>query len=177
VQKAAGSLTAVVEMDREVAVASIVAAEAPNAPFEAQKAQAVVTRSFLAASRARHGGFDFCDTTHCQFLRDPPPDNSLPARAAKSTSNLVITYEGRPIAALYSADCGGQTRTPADAGWKDEPYPYFSVECPVHGNPSGHRIGYCQRGGAKMAKHGSTFREILARYFPAVEISATERSR
>ncbi len=37
-----GSLLAIVEMDRETAVGSIVAAEAPDAPLEAQKAQAGV---------------------------------------------------------------------------------------------------------------------------------------
>ena len=47
-----GELLAVVAMDRETAVASIVAAEmAENAPLEALKAQAVATRSFLAGSR------------------------------------------------------------------------------------------------------------------------------
>src|SRR5207253_1749441 len=40
-------LVAIVEMDRETAVASIVASESPGSPFEAQKAQAVVSRSFL----------------------------------------------------------------------------------------------------------------------------------
>ena len=48
------ALTAIVEMDREQAVASIVAAESPpGAPMEAQKAQAVVARSFLAAAHGR----------------------------------------------------------------------------------------------------------------------------
>ena len=68
-----GELLAVVSMDRETAVASIVAAEmAESSPMEALKAQAVATRSFLAAG-ARHQDFDFCDTTHCQFLKSPPP--------------------------------------------------------------------------------------------------------
>ena len=45
-----GELLAVVAMDRETAVASIVAAEMmESAPIEALKAQAVATRSFLAA--------------------------------------------------------------------------------------------------------------------------------
>jgi len=67
-----GVLLAVVSMDRETAVASIVAAEMPaSAPLEALKAQAVVARSFLVAG-GRHVGYDFCDTTHCQFLRSRP---------------------------------------------------------------------------------------------------------
>lgn len=171
------SLVAIVEMDREVAVASIVGAEAPDAPLEAQKAQAVVTRSFLAASRARHDGFDFCDTTHCQFLREPQAPRSTPGQVVAATRGLALAYQGRPFAALYSADCGGRTRTPEDAGWRAEPYPYFAVECPVRGAVSGHRIGYCQRGAAEMAKRGSLFREILAHFFPATEIVELERKR
>ena len=66
-------LRVVVIMAIETAVASIVAAESPpHAPLEALKAQAVATRSFLLAGKGRHRGFDFCDTTHCQFLRSPP---------------------------------------------------------------------------------------------------------
>src|SRR4029077_12872728 len=48
----AGHLLAIVTMDRETAVASIVAAESTSeTPIEALKAQAVATRSYLAASR------------------------------------------------------------------------------------------------------------------------------
>jgi stage II sporulation protein D len=166
-----GHLLAVVAMDRENAVASIVAAESPPAaPLEARKAQAVVARSFLIASHNRHEGFDFCDTTHCQFLRESPPPGSPSASAAEQTRDLVVAYQGRAIAALYSANCGGKTRTLDEAGWNAEAYPYFAVECPVRGQVAGHRIGMCQEGAAQMARNGKTFREILAHYFPATSI-------
>src|SRR6185312_3098997 len=72
------SLSPVVTMDIETAVVSIVAAEySYGTPIEALKAQAVASRSYLIASGRRHGThFDFCDTTHCQFLREPPEDSS-----------------------------------------------------------------------------------------------------
>lgn len=166
-----GHLLAIVKMELENAVASIVAAESPpSAPLEARKAQAVVARSFLVAAHGRHEGFDFCDTTHCQFLRESPPSGSLSAKAASETRSLVVAYEGRPIPALYSANCGGRTRTLADAGWNEEAYPYFAVDCPVKGAVAGHRIGMCQEGAAQMARKGKTFREILALYFPATTI-------
>lgn len=166
-----GHLLAIVKMELEVAVASIVAAESPpSAPLEARKAQAVVARSFLTAARGRHQGFDFCDTTHCQFIREPPPPESPSAKATADTRDLVIVYQGRPVAALYSANCGGKTRTLAEAGWNQEPYPYFAVDCPVRGKVAGHRIGMCQEGSASMARNGKTFREILGLYFPATTI-------
>jgi stage II sporulation protein D len=168
-------LVAIVEMDRETAVASIVAAESPGSPFEAQKTQAVVSRSFLTAARGRHPGFDFCDTTHCQFMREPPAAGAAARRAQEATNGLALTYQGRTVAALYSADCGGHTRTLEGAGWRVEGYPYFGVECPVRGDISGHRIGLCQAGAAEMARRGSTFRQILAHYFPATLIEAIEK--
>ena len=74
IKSSAGTLSAIVAMNRETAVASVVAAENPSdTPFEALKAQAVAARSYFVASRGRHHDFDFCDTTHCQFLREPPP--------------------------------------------------------------------------------------------------------
>jgi stage II sporulation protein D len=123
-------LLAIVTMDRETAVASIVAAEGPpGAGIEARKAQAVVARSFLAAAHGRHDGFDFCDTTHCQFLREAPQPNSPVATAALQTNGLHLTYEGQTFPAMYSRSCGGHTHTLASLGLPTINYPYYSVAC------------------------------------------------
>ncbi len=130
IKPAAGTLTAIVSMDRETALASVVAAEsAPEAPFEALKAQAVAARSYLVAGRGRHHDFDFCDTTHCQFLREPPDPGSAAARAVAATRDLVLAYDSHPLAAMYTRSCAGRTHTPADVGLSRSAYPYFSVEC------------------------------------------------
>jgi peptidoglycan hydrolase-like amidase len=160
-------VVAVIAMNIETAVASIVAAESPpGSGIESLKAQAVVARSYLMAARGRHPHSDFCDTTHCQFLRDPPPRSSLAARAAEATEGMVLQYEGRVIEALYSADCGGTTRARASG-----PYPYFAVACPVRTTAvSGHRLGLCQVGAASMARAGATWIDILRHYFPAAAV-------
>ncbi len=154
----------VVTMDLETAVASIVAAESPpGAPIESLKAQAVVARSFLVAARGRHAHADFCDTTHCQFLREPPLPSSLAALAARATAGIVLRYGGRTIPALYSADCGGSTRE-----FLSEAYPYFAIACPVRsGAVAGHRLGLCQQGAAAKARTGASWLDILRLYFPA----------
>ena len=125
-----GELEAVVSIDRETAVASIVSAEMDeSSPVEALKAQAVATRSFLAAG-ARHPDFDFCDSTHCQFLKTPPASNSRVSFAVQATRGLVIQYRGRPLAALYSSRCGGHTRSLSDVHLDPgDGYPYYSVPC------------------------------------------------
>jgi stage II sporulation protein D len=128
-------LVVIVAMGLETAVASIVAAESPpQAPREALKAQAVASRSFLLAGKGRHVDFDFCDTTHCQFLRQPPAAGSPAAQAAAETKGLVLAYQGGTFAAMYSASCGGRTHSLKELGIPVHGYPYFAVPC-----------GYCRR--------------------------------
>jgi hypothetical protein len=166
-------LIAVVTMDREFAVASVAAAEMPaSTPLEALKAQAVVARSYYAAAGARHDGYEFCDTTHCQFLREPPRPESPAFRATEETRGLILAFNGKPVAALYSAACGGRTRSRSDLG---SGYPYYSVPCDycrrhTPGMVSGHQLGLCQNGAAGMAQAGASFREILEHYFPATSL-------
>lgn len=174
IQPVEGELLAIVELDRDVATASIVAAESPpGAKLEALKAQATLARSFLAASPARHRHFQFCDTTHCQFLRECPRPGSLAHRATRETQGLMLTSGGQTIAPLYSAACGGRTLDSYESG-----YHYRSVACeyclrharePVRG----HRLGLCQQGAADMARAGATFRQILDHYYPGTAVASS----
>lgn len=131
VQVVGGKLAATVSMDMETAVASVVAAESfPGTPLEALKAQAVAARSYFAAGGGRHGKiFDFCDSTHCQLLRERPADGTPAWRAANETRGLVLAYEGQVFAAMYSASCGGRTHSLQELGMPVRGYPYYPVEC------------------------------------------------
>ena len=135
VESAGGELQAVISMPLETSVASIVAGESsPNANTAALQAQTVVTRSYLAAG-PRHVDsdgprFDFCDTTHCQYLVTPPDPGEPASQAAKATRGMILSYEGDLIRALYSARCGGETRTLEDVGLRRQTYPYYRVSCP-----------------------------------------------
>jgi len=155
----AGELLVIVSMEMEMAVASIVAAESPpHASLEALKAQAVATRSFLIAGKGRHSSFDFCDTTHCQFLRGPQPAGSPAAQAAAATRGLVLAYKGETFAAMYSASCGGRTHSLAELGIQSHGYPYFAVIC-----------AYCRRHPEKWVARISES--------DAAALSSTESSR
>ena len=178
VRRSGAELLAIVEMDRETAVAAIVEAEgAAGLPFEARKAQAVVTRSYLAGAHNRHQGFDFCDTEHCQLLKEPSHSDSAASRAALATREQVLVYKGEVIAAMYSANCGGHTKSLAQTKWEGaaipQPgYPYFSVACPLRGRASGHGVGMCQMGAIEIAQHGYPAGIILGHYFPNTTIEA-----
>lgn len=130
VQASRGEVVPIITMDLETAVASAVRAESGLvAPPEALKAQAVVSRSYFLAGGGRHRDFDFCDLTHCQFVREPPAQDSPAAVATRQTRGLVLTFEGEPFAAMFSRSCGGRTRTPAEVGLPSKGYPYFAVLC------------------------------------------------
>jgi stage II sporulation protein D len=125
-----GRLIAIVQMEVETAVASVVAAETlPDTPLEALKAQAIAARSYLLAGKGRHHDFDFCDTTHCQFLREPPQPGRPAAIATRATRGLILAYEHRVFAAMYTRSCSGRTHTPSELGMPASRYPYFSVAC------------------------------------------------
>jgi peptidoglycan hydrolase-like amidase len=236
-------LEAIVTMPLETAVASVVQAESPaGAGIEALKAQAVAARSFLVARQTSHVDFDFCDTTHCQFLRSPPAFDSPAAQAARATDGLILSWhdeisaQDQTIAAMYARSCGGRTRTLSEIGMKSGGYPYYAVRCVycshhpeiwrrealsetllepgsasshepkterdrlnfnrIHGwgaMPSiaegprdstdadegrwiagrgvGHGIGLCQLGAADMARHGASFAQILAHYYPNTRLA------
>lgn len=130
VRAAAGALEAVVTIDLETAVAAAVAAEMENVEAPAAlEAMAVLARSFYAASPPRHSGYAFCDTTHCQFHRSPVRETHPASLAATRTAGIVTTYQGKTFPPMYSASCGGRTRTAESVGMSPDPYPYFSVEC------------------------------------------------
>jgi peptidoglycan hydrolase-like amidase len=125
-----GVVVPIVNMDLETAVGSVVRAEMTgDTPFEALKAQAIATRSYFVAGGGRHAEFDFCDLTHCQFLREPPTSGTPAANAADETRGMILTHNGKPVAAMFTRSCGGHTRTPQEIGLSASGYPYFPVMC------------------------------------------------
>ena len=137
VRRSGSELLAIVEMDRETAVAAIVEAEgAAGLPFEARKAQAVVTRSYLAGAHNRHQGFDFCDTEHCQLLKGLAHPASAGSRAAAETHGQVLTYKGDVIPAMYSANCGGHTKSLAQTKWEGAAIPAAGLSVFFGGLPA-----------------------------------------
>ena len=98
-------------------------------------------------------------------------------QAGRQTQGLALTHQGKVLAALYSANCGGHTHTLQEAGWNTAEYPFFGVSCPVKGAPQGHGVGLCQRGAMELARQGATFRDILAHFFPATALTWLEAPR
>jgi stage II sporulation protein D len=131
-----GPLRILLTTDREAAVASVVAAEIGGREPEAVKALAVVVRTFVLSHPGRHSneGFDFCDTTHCQFYRGERDAleggaSVVVANAVRATQGQFLTFEGRRVEGYYSAACGGISATPLMVWGGDTDYSYSRVVC------------------------------------------------
>lgn len=128
----------------------VVAAEMPaQFHIEALKAQAVVARTYTIAKMKANGGggcnrhpeADICtDHTHCQawtskeaavanwpFFRQRSYWRKI-VGAVSETKNLVITYQGKLIDAVYHSTCGGSTENSEDV-WSNKVAYLRSVPC------------------------------------------------
>ncbi|MDR3684799.1 MAG: SpoIID/LytB domain-containing protein [Geothrix sp.] len=124
---AQGRLTVVNTLDLETYLRGVVpkemgAWEFPN--LEALKAQAVAARTYAVANRGKRAadGFDMGDTVADQVYGGRDGEQSLTDRAVQETEGLFATYDGKPILALFMADCGGHTTNVADVFGGDAPY-------------------------------------------------------
>ena len=131
-----GPIRILLTTGRELAVASVVAAETGRREPAALMAIAVAVRTFMRFYEGRHmsEGFDFCDTTHCQFYRgeqDLSGGASSPAisRAVLATAGEILIFEGRPIQGYYTAACGGLSATPSMVWGGSTSYPYGRIVC------------------------------------------------
>ena len=106
-----GRLVAVNSVDLEQYVAAVVASEVPPAwPAEVLKAQAVAARTFAVAQKIASGpgarahlGASVLDQVYKNAAHPPPSALA----AAQETAGEVLTWGAAPIAAYFSASCGG----------------------------------------------------------------------
>lgn len=125
VQPADHGLTVVDSLPMEEYLYSVVASEMPSRwPLEALKAQAVAARSEATKKMGRHKaqGYDFCAEVHCQAYRGVEQETQRSVRAVDETQGWVMTYQGKPVDAVYSSNCGGHTQGNIFADKRDIPY-------------------------------------------------------
>jgi stage II sporulation protein D len=110
----------------------------PSFHPEALKALAVAARSYVEHNRGRHGPeAEMCDTVHCQVYPGVGQVSEKVARAVADTAGIVALSGGAVIDAVFSADCGGQTRNSEDVwpGWGKIPYLRSVEDRPPNGGP------------------------------------------
>ena len=124
------SVTNVVET--ELYIKGVLPSEVyPSWHNEALKAAAVATRTYTYNSmngKHKNHGIDLCATTCCQVYSGITRCQDSTNSAVDETKNLVLTYNGSLILAVYHAIGGGVTESAAGAwGGSEERYPYLTV--------------------------------------------------
>jgi stage II sporulation protein D len=119
-----GTITLVNTLDLEDYVAAVVASEVPASwPEAALQAQAVAARTFAVAQKIAQGPgaqAHLRSTVLDQVYGGAAHPASGALKAAKATSGEVLTWGAAPIAAYFSASCGGASES-GEAGFNLAP--------------------------------------------------------
>ena len=123
-----GLLNIINELNMEDYLRGVVPAEMGSRIYdeiEALKAQAIAARTYAVRNlgQFRAEGYDICPGPACQAYKGFSSEEPLSDQAVRESAGLIITYNGKPIDALYTATCGGET---SDVGTmfpgRSEPY-------------------------------------------------------
>jgi stage II sporulation protein D len=129
-QRGTAGVTLVNRVPLEEYLQSVVALElgfrAP-ADREAVKAQAVAARSFALRHRGRREalGFDVFSTDADQAYGGVETELPEVTDAVQGTAGQVLTYDGRPIEALFHSTCGWSTEAASEVFQNSETAPYL----------------------------------------------------
>jgi len=122
------------ELDLETYLRGVVPAELSGTLYpelEALKAQAVAARTYVYYNRNqfRSMGFDICATQSCQVYKGVSVEQELTDQAIRETAGEILTHNGKPINALFTAICGGHTED-VEHVFSGDPVPYLrGVPC------------------------------------------------
>ena len=96
----------------------------PSWPIEALKAQAVAARTYALNTRGKHTkeGYDVCTTTDCQVYRGFDGEAKPTNQAVEITRGEIMTYEGKPILAVFHSASGGYTENSENVWSAKVPY-------------------------------------------------------
>jgi stage II sporulation protein D len=109
-----GRLLIINEIDMEDYLKGVVPNEMGPGVFpelQALMAQAVAARTYIVANLGQFSeeGYDICDGPECQVYKGAGSEHPLTNQAVEETRGLILTWEDKPINALYTSTCGGHT--------------------------------------------------------------------
>lgn len=106
-------------------VASTVGGEmSPSWPREALRAQAVATRTYVLheARKRQSYSWDVRATIASQVYQGIVTETDETLSATRATRGEVLTYDGKPILAVFHSTAGGRTATAGEVWGEDLPY-------------------------------------------------------
>lgn len=124
-----GGLTLVNDLDLESYLQGVVPWEIgrhDESRLAALEAQAVAARTYTVSHLGERSGrgFDLFASVMDQVYKGATDEDSLCNEAIASTRGLILTHDGRPVAAYYSACCGGVT-SQIEEVWPKAAEPYL----------------------------------------------------
>jgi SpoIID/LytB domain protein len=106
-------LTAIAIMDLETYTQFVLSSELPEGyNIEAKKAQAIIVRTYALNPRVDHrqDGFLVCSSyLCCQAFQTHKNSINRTKQITEVTKGQILTYENKPILAMFSANAGGHT--------------------------------------------------------------------
>ncbi len=123
-----GLLNVINELNLEDYLRGVVPAEMGSKIYdelEALKAQAVAARTYAVRNLGQFAGegFDICPGPACQAYKGFSGEEPMSDQAVRETAGLIMTWGGKPIDALYTSTCGGETSDVATMfPGRNEPY-------------------------------------------------------
>lgn len=101
----------------------VVPAEVPASfPDAVLQAQAILARTFALYRLNPRGLYDLCATERCQVYLGRSAENPRHSSAVYATRSLIVSFNQKPITAVYHADSGGYTAASAEVWGNTVPY-------------------------------------------------------
>jgi stage II sporulation protein D len=127
---------------------------------EALRAQAIAARTYaiMVWGRHRQDGYDLCDLPHCQAYLGVEGESRRTDSAVSQSAGLIVTYQHKPIYAVYHDSCGGRTAGNETAWQGSDPLPYLRPV--LDGNGAG---AFCDR----------SPRAVWTRQIPQAKVAAS----
>ena len=95
----------------------------PDWPADAQKAQAICTRSFaLGTHKHTDSGYDLCNTTNCQVYLGATRATSESDAAVSATAGETLSCDGKEVIGYFFSSDGGATEDSENVWVTKVPY-------------------------------------------------------
>ncbi len=101
----------------------VVPSEVPGSfPDAVLQAQAILARTFALFRLNPKELYDICASERCQVYQGRSAETGRHTSAVYATKGLIVSYDQRPITAVYHADSGGYTASAGEVWGSNVPY-------------------------------------------------------
>jgi stage II sporulation protein D len=172
IQNKSKKLTVINDVCIEHYIQGVLPSEMPTSwNKEALKAQAIAARTYAIANYGKHSskGFDLTDTKMDQVYNGIKDETEATNRAVLETSGIIMTYNEKPINAMYSSSAGGQTRSAQQVYGNNIPYLQSVPSFDDDTKKNGHGVGMSQHGAKNLAIMGNNAYQILSHFYNNIQ--------